>query len=90
MVFPPGKEEVGVIFHDTGTGIDPLILPHIFEPYTTTKQSGLGLGLSICYGIVKKHGGQILVESPPDQGTTFTVLLPLTTLDMKEVNSLWP
>jgi two-component system NtrC family sensor kinase len=52
-------------------------LPHIFEPFITTKEFGLGLGLSICYGIVQKHGGQITVDSQPGQGTSFTIWLPV-------------
>ena len=62
---------------DTGQGIKPEIQDHIFEPFTTTKEYGLGLGLSICYGIVQKHGGQITLESQLGQGTNFTVWLPI-------------
>jgi two-component system sensor histidine kinase PhcS len=67
---------VGVIISDNGPGIKPEILPHIFEPFTTTKEYGLGLGLSICYGIIQKHGGQITVDSQPGEGTSFIVWLP--------------
>ncbi len=77
MVRSPDKSQVGVIFSDNGPGINPEILPHLFEPFVTTKQHGLGLGLSICYGIIQKHGGQITVDSLPDQGTSFTVWLPV-------------
>lgn len=62
---------------DTGQGIQPEIQEHIFEPFTTTKVYSLGLGLSICYGIVQKHGGQITLESQLGQGTNFTVWLPI-------------
>ncbi len=64
---------------DTGTGIKPSDLPHIFDPFFTTKGigKGTGLGLSISYAIVKEHSGQILVESEPGAGTTFTIVLPL-------------
>jgi signal transduction histidine kinase len=48
----------------------------MFEPFITTKEYGLGLGLSICYGNIQKHGGQITVESEPGQGTSFTIWLP--------------
>jgi two-component system NtrC family sensor kinase len=64
---------------DTGVGIDPEHLPRIFDPFYTTKQvgRGTGLGLSVTYGIVEKHGGHIDVKSRKGEGTTFTVTLPL-------------
>ncbi len=63
---------------DTGPGIDPDILPHIFEPYFTTKEvgQGSGLGLAAVLGIVKSHGGEIVVDSIPGQGTSFTIYFP--------------
>lgn len=63
---------------DTGTGIDPGDLPHIFEPFYTTKEvgRGTGLGLSVSYGIAQKHGGRIEVRSKKGEGSTFTVVLP--------------
>lgn len=76
MVQSSDKAQIGVIISDTGPGVDPEILPHMFEPFTTTKEYGLGLGLSICYGIIQKHGGQIAVDSQPGQGTSFTIWLP--------------
>jgi len=81
MDFNTAKGKVGVIFRDTGPGISSEILSHIFEPFMTTKEYGLGLGLSICYGIIQKHGGQITVESQPGQGTSFTVWLPLVAIE---------
>ncbi len=64
---------------DTGKGIPKDKLQKIFEPFYTTKPvgQGTGLGLSISYEIVKKHGGDIVVQSTLGQGTTFTVMLPL-------------
>lgn len=65
---------------DTGSGIPPENLKKIFDPFFTTKPvgQGTGLGLSICYEIVKNHGGNIKVISKVGEGTTFTVLLPLS------------
>lgn len=64
---------------DSGHGISQDNLARIFEPFFTTKPTGegTGLGLSVSYGIIKNHGGDILVESTPGQGSTFTVLLPV-------------
>ena len=63
---------------DTGVGIHPDILPHIFEPFFSTKnkESGVGLGLAVVYGIVERHGGSIEVESEPGRGTTFHLRIP--------------
>ncbi|HEY6010271.1 MAG TPA: ATP-binding protein [Nitrospirota bacterium] len=70
-----GSVEITVM--DTGKGISPEFLPHIFDPFFSTKgDGGTGLGLSVSYGIIKKHGGEIRVESKVGVGTTFTVELP--------------
>ena len=63
---------------DSGVGIDPEAVPRLFEPFFSTKnaQSGVGLGLSVVYGIVRRHGGSIEVESEPGQGATFHISLP--------------
>ncbi|HEX2165629.1 MAG TPA: PAS domain S-box protein, partial [Longimicrobiales bacterium] len=73
----PGPN-VRLTIADDGSGIDPEILPHIFEPFFTTKDvgQGTGLGLATVYGIVQDAGGQILVESSPETGTTMRVYLP--------------
>ena len=63
---------------DTGSGIPPEPLATIFEPLSTTKSGGTGLGLYIVQEIVAAHGGQVMVESVVGQGTTFTVTLPLS------------
>jgi signal transduction histidine kinase len=70
---------VWVAISDTGCGIPPQNLNRIFEPFFTTKPvgSGTGLGLSLSYSAVSKHGGRIDVESRVDAGTTFTVRLPV-------------
>jgi len=61
---------------DTGKGIPPESVDKIFEPFFTTKDKGTGLGLAIVYNIVKKHGGDITVESEEGKGTVFTITLP--------------
>lgn len=63
---------------DTGPGIPPDVLPHIFEPFFSTKQkeSGVGLGLAVVFGIVHRHGGSIDVRSQRGEGTTFFLCLP--------------
>jgi two-component system NtrC family sensor kinase len=65
---------------DDGPGIAPEILPRIFEPFLTTKESGksVGLGLAVSQSIVERHHGRIDVQSEPGTGTTFTVTLPAT------------
>jgi two-component system NtrC family sensor kinase len=77
MVLPIDGNQVGVKFIDSGPGITAEIMDQLFEPFTTTKENGLGLGLSICYGIIQRHGGQMMVDSQPGLGTTFTIWLPL-------------
>ncbi len=63
---------------DTGDGISLELQKHIFEPFMTTKKQGTGLGLAISTQIVKEHGGYITVQSELGQGSTFTVVLPIT------------
>jgi PAS domain S-box-containing protein len=72
-------DTVTVSIQDNGHGIPEQILKHIFEPFYTTKDKGrgTGLGLSISYGIIRKLGGNILVKSAVNQGTTFTVEFPV-------------
>jgi two-component system, NtrC family, sensor kinase len=72
------KTEIKIRVRDDGAGIAPDVLPQIFEPFLTTKESGhgVGLGLAISRGIVERHNGRIEVESELGRGTTFTVTLP--------------
>ena len=72
------ETEISIQVRDDGSGIAPDVLPQIFEPFVTTKESGrgVGLGLAISRGIVERHHGRIEVESELGQGTTFTVTLP--------------
>lgn len=76
---PDDREFVEAEFTDTGPGIMPDHLGRIFEPFFTTKPvgKGTGLGLPVSYGIVKRHGGEILVRSTVGKGTTFRVILPV-------------
>lgn len=67
---------VRIEFQDSGIGIAPEALPHLFEPFYSTKPGGSGLGLFISHGIVREHGGTIGVDSRPGVGSTFTVWLP--------------
>jgi signal transduction histidine kinase len=71
---------IAVDVKDSGDGIPDHIVTSIFDPFFTTKHhgKGTGLGLSVSLGIVKKHGGDISVETEVGKGTTFTVLLPIT------------
>ena len=73
----PRSPGIEISFADTGRGIDPDKLPHIFEPFYTAKPGGTGLGLAIAQRIIESHGGTIDVESRPGQGTTFKVRLPV-------------
>jgi two-component system NtrC family sensor kinase len=72
-------QKVSVHIQDTGVGIPEEIQNKIFEAFFTTKQKvkGVGLGLSVCYGIIKDHGGEIRVESEEGKGTTFIISLPI-------------
>lgn len=71
----PGELGVEVSFEDTGPGIPPDRLRKIFDPFFTTKERGTGLGLSVVYGVVEKHGGRIEVDSEEGKGTRFTIRL---------------
>ncbi len=71
-----GADGVSVEVGDTGRGIAPEHLGKIFRPFFTTKPLGVGLGLSICKGIIDRHGGTLEVSSPPGRGTVFRIGLP--------------
>jgi two-component system NtrC family sensor kinase len=73
-------DSVEMTVMDTGKGIPPEFLPHIFDPFFSTKGvGGTGLGLSVSYGIIKNHKGNIRVDSKVGVGTTFTIELPVYT-----------
>lgn len=71
---------------DTGSGMDADTLSHVFEPFFSTKKTGMGtgLGLSVVYGIIAQHGGWIDVESKPGSGSTFSVFLPAVPFEVAE------
>jgi two-component system, NtrC family, sensor kinase len=77
------ETKVTIQVRDDGSGIAPDVLPQIFEPFMTTKETGrgVGLGLAISRGIIERHKGSIEVESKLGQGTTFTVTLPAVAAD---------
>jgi signal transduction histidine kinase len=71
------SQSVSICVKDTGIGINDKLLPHIFEPFHSTKEKGTGLGLSITYGIIKEHRGNIKVESKMREGTKFLIEIPV-------------
>ncbi len=75
----PDGPAVRVVISDTGQGIPPERLPRIFDPFYTTKEKGLGLGMAITHRIIEDHKGTIDVQSQVGLGTTFTVHLPVGT-----------
>ena len=83
-----GSAAVEVTLVDTGHGIPPGREQRVFDPFFTTKEvgKGTGLGLSITYGIIQEHGGTISVVSPPGEGATFLIHLPLATGGTKETS----
>jgi two-component system sensor histidine kinase AtoS len=70
------KNVIKIVISDTGRGIPPHLIQKIFDPFFTTKPKGVGLGLSIAYQIIKKHGGTIAVKSEWERGTSFVINLP--------------
>src|SRR6266540_2743778 len=74
-----GERKLRVEFEDNGAGIPAEHLSQVFDPFFTTKDvgEGTGLGLSVSYGIIKDHGGEIRVDSKPGEYTRFTILLPV-------------
>jgi two-component system NtrC family sensor kinase len=74
-------DHINISIADTGSGIPEDTQKRIFEPFYTTKEigKGTGLGLSIAYDIIKKHGGEISVNSVVRKGTTFTISIPVAT-----------
>ena len=73
-----GRKTVEVAVSDTGPGIADEVADRLFQPFVTTKASGMGVGLSICRTIVEAHGGRLAVERNIDGGATFRLTLPTT------------
>lgn len=70
--------DIMIIFEDTGPGIEPEDLLHVFDPFFTKKKiMGMGVGLSICYNIVKEHNGNISASNATEGGARFTITFPL-------------
>ena len=67
----PTDAMIEITIRDTGPGIAPEVLDKLFTPFTTTKKTGMGVGLSICRTIIESHGGKIWADSRPEEGTTF-------------------
>lgn len=70
------ERHLAISFRDSGPGISPENISHVFEPFHSSKTDGTGLGLMIVQRIVRDHGGQIEIHSEPNKGTTFTIYLP--------------
>jgi signal transduction histidine kinase len=79
----PDRNNICVEISDSGPGIPSHVLPHIFEPFFTTKEEGdgTGLGLSLAYGIVENHRGQIAAHNKPDGGAEFMITFPVMARD---------
>jgi two-component system sporulation sensor kinase A len=74
---PEESNEIEIVVRDTGLGMSPEDVRTAFEPYFSTKDTGLGLGLALTHKIVADHGGSISLESAPDRGTTARVSIPV-------------
>jgi len=80
-----GDGTIQVSVADSGGGLAPDVKAHLFQPFVTTKQKGMGLGLSICRTIIEAHGGKIWVEAPPHGGTIFRFTLRVPGDESEEV-----
>jgi signal transduction histidine kinase len=78
------REMVEIVIADTGQGIDPEDLPRVFDPFFSTKDEGVGLGLSLVHKMIENNDGHIRVNSRPGEGTTFVISLPVARTDESE------
>ncbi|MBF0367728.1 MAG: hypothetical protein HQK50_19320, partial [Oligoflexia bacterium] len=76
-IYASSGRQVQISFEDNGIGIAPHLLAQIFDPFFSTKKSGHGLGLAIVYSIIRKHDGDIIVESIQNKGTKFLLSFPV-------------
>lgn len=84
----PEGENIVIEFQDTGSGIDPDVIDHIFDPFFSTKPNGTGIGLFVCFSVVQGHHGTISVKSKVGEGTTFTIHLPIHQPSRSELERL--
>jgi signal transduction histidine kinase len=75
---PEGDHWIKLLIQDSGIGIPSEDISRLFDPFFSTKEGGVGLGLSIAHRIIDQHRGKIEVESAPGKGTLFTVWLPIS------------
>jgi signal transduction histidine kinase len=79
---------IKVAVTDSGGGFAPNVTPRLFEPFVTTKNDGLGLGLSICRSIVSLHGGSIAARNNADRGATIEFSLPVAAAEVQRSHAL--
>ena len=75
---PVCRDRIELRVQDSGAGMEPSVQARLFEPFFTTRSEGTGLGLAIVRNVVQSLGGEICVKSAPGQGSTFTLVLPVT------------
>jgi len=76
VLHPPREGQVVLQVLDTGPGIAPQLLPRIFEPFVSSKETGLGLGLAVCRRVAEDHGGSLTAQNRPEGGACFVLRLP--------------
>src|SRR5262249_8799733 len=81
---PNGNEAIGISIEDSGKGIDPQIIPNIFDAFVTTKSNGKGLGLAITKMIIDRHDGRLTAASDGQSGAVFQLVLPTALMQEAE------
>ncbi len=74
---PTSKDLIEIMVSDTGHGVSLEVLPKLFEPFVTSKETGMGVGLSISKTIIEAHGGRLWMEANPLGGTVFRFTIPI-------------